>query len=94
MRMALDQAAWAPVFIASMIALLTLIDGGDLAAVKTALKTDWAGSIRANWVLWVPAQFLNFRFMPPQHQLLFANVTSLIWNVWFSFLTRPKAAGA
>lgn len=90
MRMALDQFAWAPVFIASMISLLTALDGGGPPAVGQALRRDWAGSITANWQLWVPAQFLNFRFVPPQHQLLFANVTSLAWNVWFSFLTRPK----
>jgi hypothetical protein len=94
MRMGLDQFAWAPVFIASIISLLSLVDGGGLPGAKAALKADWASSIRANWVLWVPAQFLNFRFVPPQHQLLFANVTSLVWNVWFSFLTRPKAKTA
>jgi hypothetical protein len=89
--MLLDQGAWAPVFIASMITLLTAIDGGD---VKAALKSDWASSVRANWVLWVPAQFVNFRYVAPQHQLLFANVAALVWNVWFSFLTRPKTATA
>jgi hypothetical protein len=92
--MLLDQAAWAPVFIGSMITLLTGIDGGGRAEISAALRSDWASSVRANWVLWVPAQFLNFRFVPPQHQLLFANVTALVWNVWFSFLTRPKAATA
>ncbi|KIZ00341.1 hypothetical protein MNEG_7616 [Monoraphidium neglectum] len=77
-----------------MITLLTAIDGGRGPEVKAALKSDWASSVRANWVLWVPAQFLNFRYVAPQHQLLFANVTALAWNVWFSFLTRPKAAAA
>lgn len=91
MRMALDQFAWAPVFIASIISLLSAVDsGGDLAKVQSALRSDWRSSITANWQLWVPAQFVNFRFVAPQHQLLFANVTSLAWNVWFSFLTRPK----
>lgn len=94
LRMLLDQAAWAPVFIGSMITLLTAIDGGRGPEISAALRSDWASSVRANWVLWVPAQFLNFRFVAPQHQLLFANVTALVWNVWFSFLTRPKTATA
>lgn len=59
--MALDQFAWAPVFIASMIALITALDGGGVPAVEQALRRDWASSITANWQLWVPAQFLNFR---------------------------------
>ena len=63
--MALDQGAWAPVFIASMITLLTAIDGGRGPEVKAALQSDWASSVKANWVLWVPAQFLNFRYARP-----------------------------
>ncbi|KAI8465983.1 MAG: hypothetical protein J3K34DRAFT_387701 [Monoraphidium minutum] len=94
LRMLLDQGAWAPAFIASMISLLTLIDGGRGPEVGAALRSDWGASVRANWVLWVPAQFVNFRYVAPRHQLLFANVTALAWNVWFSFLTRPKAATA
>lgn len=59
--MALDQGAWAPVFIASMISLLTAIDGGRGPEISAALRSDWASSVKANWVLWVPAQFINFR---------------------------------
>jgi hypothetical protein len=93
-RMALDQFAWAPVFIASIIGLLSLADGAGVNGARDALRADWWPSITANWKLWVPAQFINFRYVAPQHQLLFANLASLAWNVWFSFLTRPKKAAA
>lgn len=32
------------------------------------------------------------RFVPPTYQVLFANVVALVWNVYFSFATRPKTA--
>jgi hypothetical protein len=32
------------------------------------------------------------RFVPPTYQVLFANMVALVWNVYFSFATRPKAA--
>jgi hypothetical protein len=27
----------------------------------------------------------------PTYQVLFANMVALLWNVYFSFATRPKA---
>jgi hypothetical protein len=32
------------------------------------------------------------RFVAPTYQVLFANMVALVWNVYFSFATRPKAA--
>ncbi|KAF8057927.1 Serine/threonine-protein phosphatase PP1 isozyme 1 [Scenedesmus sp. PABB004] len=91
-RMAVDQLCFAPVFIASMIAILGALEGASPDALRGRLATDLPPAVRANWALWVPAQFVNFRFVPPANQVLFANVVALAWNVYFSFATRPKAA--
>jgi hypothetical protein len=32
------------------------------------------------------------RFVPASYQVLFANMVALVWNVYFSFATRPKTA--
>jgi hypothetical protein len=90
-RMACDQLGFAPLFVGSMMAILTALDGKADRVVDT-LKADLPSAIRANWALWVPAQFLNFRFVPAQYQVLFSNVVALAWNVYFSFATRPKTA--
>eukprot|EP00882_Tetradesmus_deserticola_P023055 GHRQ01025086.1.p1 GENE.GHRQ01025086.1~~GHRQ01025086.1.p1 ORF type:complete len:123 (+),score=21.77 GHRQ01025086.1:240-608(+) len=88
-----DQLAFAPLFVGSMIAILTAVDGKPDRVADT-LKADLPSAVRANWALWVPAQFLNFRFVPAQYQVLFSNVVALAWNVYFSFATRPKTAEA
>eukprot|EP00775_Hariotina_reticulata_P007534 gene7534-7744_t len=67
-RMALDQLCFAPLFIGSMIAILTALDGKSDQIVAT-LKSDLPSAVRANWALWVPAQFLNFRFVPADYQV-------------------------
>lgn len=92
-RMGLDQLCFAPLFIGSMVAILTALDGKSDNIVAT-LKSDLPSAVRANWALWVPAQFLNFRFVPADYQVLFANVVALAWNVYFSWATRPKEATA
>uniref|UniRef100_A0A383VBB4 Uncharacterized protein n=1 Tax=Tetradesmus obliquus TaxID=3088 RepID=A0A383VBB4_TETOB len=90
-RMACDQLGFAPLFVGSMMAILTAVDGKSDKVIET-LKADLPSAIKANWALWVPAQFLNFRFVPAQYQVLFSNVVALAWNVYFSFATRPKTA--
>eukprot|EP00882_Tetradesmus_deserticola_P002924 GHRQ01003107.1.p1 GENE.GHRQ01003107.1~~GHRQ01003107.1.p1 ORF type:complete len:333 (+),score=75.77 GHRQ01003107.1:397-1395(+) len=92
-RMACDQLAFAPLFVGSMMAILTALDGKPDRVADT-LRADLPSAVRANWALWVPAQFLNFRFVPAQYQVLFSNVVALAWNVYFSFATRPKTAEA
>lgn len=44
----------------------------------------------ANWKLWVPFQFINFRFVPPQLQVAAANVCAVVWNVILSLLSHTK----
>lgn len=93
MRMACDQLGFAPLFIGSMIAILTALDGKADRVVDT-LKADLPSAITANWMLWVPAQFVNFRFVPQSYQVLFSNLVAVAWNVYFSWATRPKQAAA
>jgi hypothetical protein len=63
---------------------------GKSDRIMDTLRSDWPSAIRANWILWVPAQFINFRFVPVHQQVLAANITALVWNVYFSWATRPK----
>jgi len=53
---------------------------------------DWATVVTANWKLWIPFQFLNFRFVPPQLQVAAANVCAMAWNVILSLLSHAKVA--
>ncbi|CAI0374574.1 unnamed protein product [Linum tenue] len=83
-RLILDQFLFSPVFIGVFLAALTVLEGKP-AQVMPRLQQEWFSSIIANWQLWIPFQFLNFRFVPQQFQVLAANVIALAWNVILSF---------
>lgn len=38
---------------------------GKPSQIVPKLQQDWPGAIKVNWVLWIPAQFINFKFVPP-----------------------------
>ena len=85
--LALDQLAFAPCFLAVFIASLFTIEG-NADAVVPKLKQDWGTTVVNNWKVWVPFQFLNFRFVPVNLQVGAANVIALAWNTYMSYVSH------
>lgn len=90
-RLALDQLLWAPVFISTFLASLLTLEGKS-HQVKSKLKNDLKPTVIANWKLWVPAQFVNFRLVPPHLQVAFSNVVAVGWNTYLSWASHHSAA--
>jgi protein Mpv17 len=86
-RVFFDQLVFAPFCIIPSIFSLSMIMDGTPEKIPEKLHAEWASTIIANWSLWVPCQFFNFKLVPPQFQVLFANVVGLFWNVYLSAAT-------
>lgn len=69
-----------------------------MAEVRGRLRTQFWGLLMKNAVFWVPANFSNYAAGTPDLRVLYANLCSLFWNVYFSAfvnsLPNPTAAGA
>ncbi|KAK7286641.1 hypothetical protein RJT34_21781 [Clitoria ternatea] len=89
LRLVLDQFLFSPIFIGVFLATLVTLEGKPSQAVPK-LKQEWFSAVLANWQLWIPFQFLNFRFVPQQFQVLAANVIALVWNVILSFKAHKE----
>lgn len=83
-RVAFDQLLFAPFCIIPAFFSFSLILDGTPELIPEKLKADWATTMMANFSLWVPAQFINFKLVPSQYQVLFANMVGLLWNVYLS----------
>jgi hypothetical protein len=83
-RLFLDQALFAPCFVSVFLSSLLLLNGTPELIVPK-LKQDLLSTVTANWALWIPGQFLNFRFVPPEFNLLFSNILALIWSTYLSW---------
>ncbi len=51
--------------------LLNLLDllQGKTSQIKPKLQHDLLPAVIANWKLWIPFQFINFRLVPPPLQV-------------------------
>eukprot|EP00092_Neocalanus_flemingeri_P098730 GFUD01125902.1.p1 GENE.GFUD01125902.1~~GFUD01125902.1.p1 ORF type:complete len:185 (+),score=47.59 GFUD01125902.1:118-672(+) len=45
-----------------------------------------------DWILWPPAQMLNFTLVPPRFRVLFVNVTNLAWSTILSYFQHQYQA--
>lgn len=88
MRLAVDQAFFAPLSVAAFICILLTAEGQSRAQVKAKLDQDFWPTCVAQWKLWVPFQFINFAFVPGNLQVAAANLIGLVWTVYISFATH------
>ncbi|XWS65274.1 hypothetical protein CRYUN_Cryun05aG0079300 [Craigia yunnanensis] len=89
LRLLLDQFLFAPIFIGVFLSTLVTLEGRP-SQVVPKLQQEWFSAVLANWQLWIPFQFLNFRFVPQQFQVLAANFIALVWNVILSFKAHKE----
>ncbi|KAL6549522.1 hypothetical protein OROHE_008639 [Orobanche hederae] len=89
LRLLLDQLLFAPTFIGIFLSALMTLEGRP-SDVIPKLQQEWFSSVLANWQLWIPFQFFNFRFVPQQFQVLAANFIALIWNVILSYKAHKE----
>jgi protein Mpv17 len=82
-RVAADQTLFAPVMIGVFLGSMATMEG---KSPKERLDTTWWPALKANWMLWPFVQFINFTFLPLQYRLLFANVISIGWNSYLSWV--------
>lgn len=59
-RLILDQSLFAPTAIPIYLFLIMALEG-RAAEAPAKLRRDYLDTMFANWKLWIPAQFLNFK---------------------------------
>jgi len=65
-----------------------LLSGRTPTEVAMEKKDNYIRTLAACATMWIPYQYLNFRYFPPSMQVLAVNVGCLVWNVVLSFLTH------
>lgn len=100
-RMIADQTVFAPVGTAAMMVGVSFFEHiGDLpsarAEAERKLRGNYADVMVANYLTWPLFMWANFRFVPPQANVLAVNVASFFWSIFLSSRLKSTAglAGA
>merc|ERR1712224_823228 len=85
-RLCLDQGLFAPLFLPTFMAADLTLESHPNPRDK--IRRDWWPALTTSWQIWVPAQAINFGFVPLHFQVLFANGVALIWNTYLSWIAH------
>ena len=69
-RVAFDQLIFAPVGLACFFTFMTITEGGGRRAVARKFQDVYLPALKANFMLWPIAQFMNFRVVPLEYQIV------------------------
>lgn len=96
----LDQAVHHPLlYFPFFYGLKAFVEGKPLASAATKYKAEAWESCQALWKVWVPAQLVNFAFVPRHLRIPYVAAVSFGWTVILStmqgsFDARDKEAAA
>ena len=71
-----------------MASILTLEGKPELITSEISSKL-WP-VMQTNWMMWIPAQVINFALVPLQYRVLVANVVALAFNTYLSWAAHKR----
>jgi len=89
-RTLLDQFLFAPLFVPLFMINLMMLEGQPAVQVQDMLIEKVPSTLMINWILWIPAQVINFSLIPGKYQVLFSNFVGFLWNAILSWKTQSR----
>lgn len=71
-KVAVDQLLWNPCFGVMFFSYLGLMEGKSVSDIQAKIKNDLTTAVVGSWTVWIPAHFINFRFVPSSQRLVSA----------------------
>lgn len=91
-KVAVDQLAFAPLLLGSLLVVLSILDGNSMEATKENIKRMYMDIIITNWTVWPAVQICNFSIVPLHHQVLVVQTFALLWNTYLAWKTNQEPA--
>ncbi len=71
--------------------MINCIEGKGVQHGVADIKSKLVETMIVNWKIWIPANFVNFYFVPVPYQVLWANFISLGYNCCLSYIyNKPE----
>ena len=80
-----DQFLFAPNVTAGFIFLHPLLSGKSFKEAKNIFRSSYIDVVSRGWLLWCPAQIINFAFVPFEFRVLYIQCVALLWNAFLSY---------
>ncbi|KAL4233989.1 hypothetical protein ACF0H5_005644 [Mactra antiquata] len=89
-KLLVDQLLCSPITIFSFLSLTSYLEGKRGKELKNELVTKGKTLYAAEWIIWPPAQIVNFCLLPTKYRVLFDNSVSFGFDWYFSYVKYGK----
>lgn len=90
-KVVLDQVIFTPFMIPGFMTIIAMLEGKSWETeIKVALVQDVPDAYITNLGIWIPAQLVNFRYVPGKWQVLVSNCVGFVWNSYLSWKTQEN----
>ncbi|XP_018404642.1 PREDICTED: mpv17-like protein 2 [Cyphomyrmex costatus] len=83
-KVIIDQLICSPLCISTFFFTLALMENNNLTEFKNEIRKKAHRLYVAEWVIWPPAQVINFYFLPTRYRVLYDNMISLGYDIYTS----------
>lgn len=79
-----DQVIGSPINISVLFITLGFLERRNLAEIGKEMKDKFIRLYTAEWIVWPPAQIINFYWLPNRYRVLYDNTISLGYDIYTS----------
>ncbi|XP_043248493.1 mpv17-like protein 2 isoform X2 [Colletes gigas] len=83
-KVIIDQLVCSPLCITMFFLTLSILEKGSLSELKDEIVRKAHKLYIAEWVVWPPAQIVNFYFLPTKYRVLYDSSISLGYDIYTS----------
>lgn len=92
--MLVDQIICSPITIGTFFITLAVVERNSADEFLEELRSKSWRLYLAEWVIWPPAQIINFFFLPLRFRVLYDNTISLGYDVYTSYVKNEIPTGS
>ncbi|GLH06335.1 Mpv17-like protein [Gryllus bimaculatus] len=84
-KILLDQIVISPVCIAVFFVGMGVLEGNSASEIKSEMRNKFLFVYTMDWMVWPPAQYLNFYCLLPKYRVLYINFVTMLYDIFLSY---------
>ncbi|CAG9773054.1 unnamed protein product [Ceutorhynchus assimilis] len=85
-KICLDEFLMSPVCIVAFFYSMGVLEMKPIQKMNEELVDKFLEVYKMDWCIWVPAQFVNFYFVPVKYQVFYINAVTALYNIFLSYI--------
>jgi hypothetical protein len=85
-KLGLDQLVLDPLMTLFFFVFMGVLDRKSWRETKDDMRKTYWLTQTSSWKMWPLVNFIMFRYVPENMQILFGNIVSFVWNIYRSLI--------